>query len=224
MKLTLFSKIYYLFYYATKQFYRHLMVLRSASLTYYTLMAIVPLLAIIFGLAKAFGLETFLREGIFKRFPQQKEVFEKMIPLAIEVIEKTKIDVLTSFGLVFLFWYSSKVLFQVDRVFNLIWKEEKKISWQRFIGEYFSLLFFILLFFVLSSGSTLLLFRNSQWVVFLGIFGSQLLNVALSLFSYLLPLVFFIFLYLFLHIYQRNLLKLGLKFFHNPEKNLITNN
>lgn len=48
----------------------HNTVVRSASLTFFTLMSLVPILALAFGVIKGFGLEGALEEYLFERYSE----------------------------------------------------------------------------------------------------------------------------------------------------------
>ena len=49
---------------------------RAVVLTYYTLFAIVPLAALLFGVAKGFSLEEQLQETMYSRFSHHRELLE----------------------------------------------------------------------------------------------------------------------------------------------------
>ena len=55
-------------------FGQHEILVRSAALTFYTLMSLVPIAAMVFGIAKGFGLETRLNEYLYgKRLLEKKD-------------------------------------------------------------------------------------------------------------------------------------------------------
>ena len=51
---------------------------RASALTFYSLLSIVPVIAMLFGIAKGFGLEKRVETEILLRFKGQEEVAEKM--------------------------------------------------------------------------------------------------------------------------------------------------
>jgi membrane protein len=85
---------------------------RASSLTFYTLLSIVPVAAMLFGIAKGFGFERMLRKEIFERFPgeAQQEVLTKVIEFAESMLEATKGGLIAGIGLIVLFWSVIKVL------------------------------------------------------------------------------------------------------------------
>ncbi len=55
--------------------------LRASALTYYSLMSVVPVVAMAFGIAKGFGFDKLLEEKILGGFPGQEEVAQQIIGL-----------------------------------------------------------------------------------------------------------------------------------------------
>ena len=60
-------------------FSEHSILIKSAALTFYTLMSIVPIAALMFGIAKGFALETKLSAYLYAEFPQYRIVIDQVI-------------------------------------------------------------------------------------------------------------------------------------------------
>jgi uncharacterized BrkB/YihY/UPF0761 family membrane protein len=60
-------------------------LLRASSLTFYTLLSIVPVVAMFFGVAKGFGFERRLEKQLFERFPGQEEILGQVIKLILRI-------------------------------------------------------------------------------------------------------------------------------------------
>ena len=98
---------------------------RASSLTFYTLLSIVPVMAMLFGVAKGFGFEKMLENelrGVVAKLPGQEEVLNKVIEYAQSLLETTKGGVIAGIGLVLLFWSVIKVLSNVESSLNNIWE------------------------------------------------------------------------------------------------------
>ena len=65
-------------------------LVRASSLTFYTLLSVVPVVAMFFGVAKGFGFEKRLENQLFERFPGQEEVLGQVISFANSLLEQTK--------------------------------------------------------------------------------------------------------------------------------------
>ncbi len=113
---------------------------RASALTYYTLLSIVPVLAMLFGIAKGFGLEARVTEELMKNFQGQQEVLNWAINFANRMLEITKGGFIAGFGLLLLFWAVIKVLSNVESALNNIWQIQKSRSFLRKFSDYMAIL------------------------------------------------------------------------------------
>ena len=104
-------------------------LLRASSLTFYTLLSIVPVAAMFFGVAKGFGFERRLQEVLFERFPGQDEVLSQIIAFSNSLLEQTQGGLIAGIGLVVLFWSVLKVLGNIEMALNDIWEIKKPRTW-----------------------------------------------------------------------------------------------
>jgi membrane protein len=89
-------------------------LLRASSLTFYTLLSIVPVVAMFFGVAKGFGFERRLEKQLFERFPGQEEILGQVINFANSLLEQTRGGLIAGIGLLVLFWSVLKVLGHIE--------------------------------------------------------------------------------------------------------------
>ena len=116
--------------------------LRASSLTFYTLLSIVPVAAMLFGVAKGFGFEKLLRKELFERFPgdAQQEVMTKVIEFAESMLEATKGGLIAGIGLIVLFWSVIKVLSNIEASLNDIWEIKENRNWGRKFSDYLAVM------------------------------------------------------------------------------------
>ena len=135
---------------------------RASSLTFYTLLSIVPVAAMLFGIAKGFGFERILRKELFERFPgeAQQEVMVKVIEFAESMLEATKGGLIAGIGLVVLFWSVIKVLSYIESSLNDIWKIKEDRTWGRKFSDYLAVMIISPLLIIVSSSATV--FITSQ--------------------------------------------------------------
>jgi membrane protein len=107
---------------------------RAASLTFNTLLSIVPVVAILFGVAKGFGFESMLRRELPQKFPgeAQQEVLTKVFEFAESLLEATKGGVIAGIGMVILFWSVINVLSHIEAALNDIWEIKESRTWGPF--------------------------------------------------------------------------------------------
>jgi membrane protein len=130
---------------------------RASSLTFYTLLSIVPVMAMLFGVAKGFGFEKILEtelRGAVAKLPGQEEVLNKVIQYAQSLLETTKGGVIAGIGLVLLFWSVIKVLSNVESSLNDIWEIREPRTWGRKFSDYLAVMLISPILVVVSSGAT----------------------------------------------------------------------
>jgi membrane protein len=135
---------------------------RASSLTFYTLLSIVPVAAMLFGIAKGFGFERLLRKELFERFPgeAQQEVLTKVIEFAESMLEATKGGLIAGIGLIVLFWSVVKVLGYIETSLNDIWEIKENRTWGRKFSDYLAVMIISPLLIIVSSSATV--FITSQ--------------------------------------------------------------
>ena len=114
--------------------------LRASALTLYSLLGIVPVVAMAFGIAKGFGFEKFLQKDLLERFRGQEEVATRIIDFAHSLLEATKGGVIAGVGLIILLWAVIRVLRDIEDSFNAIWGIEEARSLGRKFSDYLTIL------------------------------------------------------------------------------------
>ena len=130
---------------------------RASSLTFYTLLSIVPVMAMLFGVAKGFGFEKILEtelRGLVAKLPGQEEVLNKVIQYAQSLLETTKGGVIAGIGLVLLFWSVIKVLSNIESSLNDIWEIKEPRTWGRKFSDYLAVMLISPLLILISGGAT----------------------------------------------------------------------
>ena len=127
--------------------------LRASALTYYTLLSIVPIVAMIFGIAKGFNFDQRMEEELMKQFAGQEDVLKWILQYAHNMLENTKGGFIVGAGLVVLLWSVMKVLGNIERSFNDIWQINKSRVFIRKLSDYFTLMFIAPIFIFLSSSA-----------------------------------------------------------------------
>lgn len=110
-------------------------LLRASALTFTTLLSIVPLLALMFSVLKAFGVQNELEPLLLDQLAVGSQ---SVVPRIIEYINNTNVTRLGMVGLVFLVITVLTLLSNIEETFNQIWGvEETRPIFRRFT-DYFS--------------------------------------------------------------------------------------
>lgn len=117
---------------AMQKYMRDNCALRASALTFYTLLSVVPVAAMAFGIAKGFGLEQRLENQIYQRLVGQEEVAEKVISFARSLLANTQGGLIAGIGVAILFWSAIKVLNHIEDTFNEIWQVKSRSFIRKF--------------------------------------------------------------------------------------------
>ena len=107
-------KQYKLLFYTARGVIDHATIMRSAALTFYTLMSIVPIAALIFAIVKGFGLSDSLTLQMHEALPQFSEFIDLIVGFANNALERTRGGLLATIGILMLFWAVMKVFGNID--------------------------------------------------------------------------------------------------------------
>ncbi len=134
--------------------------LKSSALTYYSLLSIVPFLAVAFGIAIKFGFEKSLESAILDRFKDQSEIGYKIMDFMHSTLEHTHGGVIAGTGIIMLIWAVITLMICIRQSLNSIWKKTNSRSISRTFISYLAILFFCPIFFIVSSGISLYALRE----------------------------------------------------------------
>ena len=175
--------------------------LRASALTFWTALAVVPFFAILFGIAKGFGLDKNLENQLLEIMPGQEEVASWIIQFAHSALETTRGGVIAGVGVLALFLTIIKVFGNVEASFNGIWGVKKGRPITRRITDYLSLILICPFLLIVSSAATVLITSQietfMQKISLLGAIGPIIFPM-LKLLPYAAIWGLLIFMYIFL--------------------------
>jgi len=128
--------------------------LRASALTFYSLLSVIPVAAIVFAIAKGFGLDQTLQDLIIKKSGSEQEVLSWLLQKARIAIEKTRGDYIAGIGMIILFWSVMSLLNHIESSFNHIWQISSSRPWYRKFTDYLTIMLIAPAFIILSSGIT----------------------------------------------------------------------
>jgi membrane protein len=135
-----------------QRFMRDRIVQRASALTYSTLLSIVPILAILFAIARGFGFANLMEMQIRQGFEGQSLVVETLLGWIDSYLEHAQSGVFIGVGLVMLLWTVLTLTDNIERNFNQIWQVKKPRSVFRKITDYFSIFLLLPILIVVSGG------------------------------------------------------------------------
>lgn len=123
---------------------------RASALTYSTLLSIIPILAILFAIARGFGFDS-LVESQFRSGVASQQA-ELIITWINSYLEHAQSGIFIGVGLVVLLWTVLILTDTIERSFNAIWQVKRPRSVIRKITDYFSMILLLPILIVVSSG------------------------------------------------------------------------
>ncbi len=169
---------------------------QAAALTYSTLLAIVPILAVVFAIARGFGYNKYIEVWFRDAFSSQPQVAEVLISFVNSYLVHTKSGIFLGVGLVFMLYTVMMLVNNIELTFNAIWQVKKKRSIFRTITDYASMFFLFPILIVVSSGLSLFMATMADTMedYILGAAVKTMLDMA----PYVLMSLLFIGLYVFM--------------------------
>ncbi|MCF6249854.1 MAG: YihY/virulence factor BrkB family protein [Methylococcaceae bacterium] len=175
--------------------------LRASALTLYTLLSIVPVIALLFGIAKGFGFEKKLEQQLLEQASEQDSMMLQLIEFSQNMLSSTKGGVVAGIGIVVLFWTVIKVIGNIEESFNHIWKIKKNRPMARKLSDYLSLMMLAPVLLIASSSLTVFVKTQITWlveVIHLPTFGTKVVLYTLNYSPLVIMSLLFTFIFLFM--------------------------
>ncbi len=119
-------------------FWKNILV-HAASLSFKSILSLVPTLALVFSVAKGFGLQETLEPLILNNIVVGGESND-LIPQILEYVSNTNVKALGTIGLIFIVWTSISMVSQVEDSLNSIWHITTPRTLYRKFTDYLSIL------------------------------------------------------------------------------------
>lgn len=124
---------------AIRGYQRDQCAMKASALTFYSVLSVVPVIAVFFGIAKGFGFDRKLQAQLLVKFSEQKDVLLKVFEFSNSMLQKTNGGVIAGIGVGLLLWSVIKVLGHIEDSFNDIWKVAKPRTFARKCTDYLSI-------------------------------------------------------------------------------------
>ncbi len=125
--------------------------LKASALTLYSLMSLVPFLAVAFGIAAGFGFEDYLEVELKNLFQEQKTAMGYAIEFARHSLQTAKGSVIAGVGLLALLWANLSMFSSIENALNEIWWVKQPRTWSKRFTDYIAVMIICPIFFVVSS-------------------------------------------------------------------------
>lgn len=170
--------------------------IRSGALTYSTLLSIVPILAVLFAIARGFGFQNIVQSELFRYFSGQEELLRKAMTFIDQSIEYAKGGVFLGVGLVLLLYTVFSLFSKIENNFNDIWQIKHGRPYVRQFTDYLALLVITPVFLICNAGFSIMLNTAAGQ--------EHILSWAIAPVAKAIPYLITVLLFVFLYMYVPN--------------------
>lgn len=125
---------------------------KASALTYSTLLAIVPILAVVFAIARGFGYNKYIEVWFRDALSSQPQAAEIIIGFVNSYLVHTQSGIFLGIGLLFMLYTVLMLVSNIEDTFNEIWQVKKSRSVLRTFTDYLAMFFIFPILIVVSSG------------------------------------------------------------------------
>lgn len=162
---------------------------KASALAYSTVVAIIPLLAVIIGIAKGFGVQGFIANFFEQYGPMHEDEWKNVYAFIENTLNYTNSGLFVGVGLITLFYTVYSLLSTVEVNLNEVWEVPRDRSVKQQIIAYFSILLLVPIMMVAAGGITLAM--SALRTTFLG--EGIILSTTTAILLKLLPFAILIF-------------------------------
>ena len=130
------------------------LIVKASALTYYTILAIVPIFALFVAVGKGFGFSDIIERFVIHVIGDNPEITKLVMGFINNYLEYTQGGLFVGFGIAILLWAVINTFRQIEANFNAIWNVNKNRSIVRQFTTYMTMLIVVPFLIVISSGLT----------------------------------------------------------------------
>ena len=171
-------------------------VSEASALTYSTLLAIVPILAVVFAVARGFGYNKYIELWFRDAFSSQPAVAETLIGFVNSYLIHTHSSIFLGVGLVVMLYTVLMLVMNIERVFNAIWQVKRQRSLFRTFTDYMAMLFMCPIAIVLMSGVSFFLANIAGLMPYVSVL-TPTVKLLINISPFIIMSLIFIGLYIF---------------------------
>ena len=163
---------------------------QACALTYRTVLAIVPALALALAISRGFGLSDQLTQQLYEHFPAQQESIKLAMQFVDGYLAQTSEGLFVGIGILFLLWTLISLLSSVEDSFNRIWQVRTGRTMWRKLTDYLAIFLILPILMICGSGLTLMMSTALNSLIFMD-FMAPAVKIIIDVVSYVITWLFF---------------------------------
>ena len=191
------SRLYRKLYLTIRFFTAKRVMTQAAALTYSTLLAIVPILAVVFAIARGFGYNKYIELWFRDALASQPQAADVIVGFVNSYLVHTKSGIFLGVGLIFMLYTVLMLVNNVEETFNQIWQVSNSRPLIRSLTNYLAMFFLFPIVIVISTGLSIFMATIADSMTSFVIIG-PVMHKLLDISPYILLSLLFIALYVYL--------------------------
>lgn len=169
----------------------------ASALTFSTILATVPILAIIFAIGRGFGYGTIIENEIRKNLSVNTEFADLIFNFIGSYLDHTKSGIFIGFGLLLLLYTVIQLTSNIELALNTIWQVKNQRSIYRQITDYISVFLLLPILIIISSGLSIFMATIAEHFPNFMVLSSTV-KILIALSPYFLSSILFTSLYVYM--------------------------
>ena len=146
------KEIYRILYLTIRFFTEKRVTAQAAALTYSSLLAMVPILAVIFAIARGFGYNKYIEIWFREMMSTQPQMADLIVDFVNRYLVHTQSGVFLGIGLLFMLYTTLMLVNNVEETFNEIWQVSNARPIMRSLINYLAMFFIFPILIIISMG------------------------------------------------------------------------
>ena len=190
-------QIYHKLYLTVRFFTEKRVMTQASALTYSTLLAIVPIFAVVFAIARGFGYNKYIEMWFRELLSSQPQVADVMVGFVNSYLVHTKSGIFLGVGLIFMLYTVLMLVNNVEETFNKIWQVNNSRPIIRSFANYLATFFLFHIIIVVSTGLSIFMETVADSMVDFTLLG-PVIHKLLNFSPYMLMSLLFVLLYVYM--------------------------
>lgn len=136
--------------------------MRSCALTFKTVLAAVPALALLFAIGRGLGFQNLLTTQLFRYFPAQRQVLDTAFTFIDNYLAQASQGAFVGIGVVVLLWTVISLMSDIESTFNRVWGAKNGRPLRRKFTDYTALLLILPVLMICSAGVSIFMSNGVQ--------------------------------------------------------------
>jgi len=184
-------------YLTTRFFTEKRVTAQAAALTYSTLLSMVPILAVVFAIARGFGYNKYIELWFRKIMSTQPQIADLIVDFVNRYLAHTQSGIFLGIGLLFMLFTVLMLVNNIEETFNEIWQVSNARPIMRSIVNYLAMFFIFPIMIIISMGVAIVMATVADVIDDIALLAPAI-HLLLDFSPYLLMSLLFILLYVYM--------------------------